>query len=91
MKIRDLAIVAANRAWRVASEQSARRDRVQAQKLRSRGTYLEYDADRERHRVQTADGEILEGESITNAGLAAGDEVAVSGADSLPRFKAMPR
>lgn len=57
------------------------------------GEYLGYDADTGLHSVELPDGSVVQGTSVTTAGLEGGDRVLVGGAigSMYGRFKAMPR
>jgi len=68
---------------------------LEAQRGRDRqssgGEYLGYDADTGLHSVELPDGGIVQGGSITTAGLESGDSVAVGRSGVYGRLKAMPR
>lgn len=89
-RLQRLAKLQADRSWmRWADRQVAQRRRTATQ-LQSAGEYLGYDADAERHQIRLLNGRDVFAESITNAGMAAGDRVVVSQAGGW-KFKAMPR
>jgi hypothetical protein len=90
-KIQDLARVTSDRVWRVTAEKARLREQRQQERLETRGTYQSYDADQERHQVKLGTGQFIDAQSITNAGLAAGDEVVISGRGANARIKTMPR
>lgn len=68
---------------------------LEAQRGRDRaansGEYRGYDANTGLHSVELPDGGVVQGGSITTAGLESGDSVAVGRSGVYGKFKAMPR
>jgi hypothetical protein len=88
--VKQFAKLQADRAWLRWGEQQVRQANANQTRLESAGEYLGYVAEIERHQIRLLSGEVVDAESITNAGLSEGDPVVVNRAGGV-RFKAMPR
>lgn len=90
-KVQDLAnkkLIEAN--LRAIERKVERRIQIRSQ-LESSGRYQGYNADEEMHTIKLLSGKTVKSESLTNAGNAKGDIVAVSGSKGRKRHKSMPR
>lgn len=90
-RVARFAKLQADRAWKRWADRQLKQRTAQQQKLESAGIYIGYQADSEQHEIRLLSGKKVLAESITNAGLDAGDPVVVSRGGGGFRFKAMPR